>query len=172
MCCLRGAWRHTDIHRSSTRSRYRRNVRCCSPHDDSTGYVLPAACMSICGTGPRPPLAASCVPSTGRVASYGHTQEQRVITMQAAMSCLHGIIRICAGVACAAAPPRRRSRVRPACRRARIHAREQLCAVSMMCCVHTREQHVLLLLYDDAAWTGSLVSVCAYTHTSSCVLSP
>jgi len=42
----------------------------------------------------------------------------------------------------------------------------------MMCCVHTREQHVQLLLYDDAAWTGSLVSVCAYTHTSSCVLSP
>jgi hypothetical protein len=45
-------------------------------HDDTAGYVLPAACMSICGTGSRPPLAASCVLSTRRVASYGHTQEQ------------------------------------------------------------------------------------------------
>ena len=47
-------------------------------HDDTAGYVfaaLPAACTSTCGTGSRPPLEASCVLSTWRVASYGHTQE-------------------------------------------------------------------------------------------------
>ena len=51
-------------------------------HDDTAGYVLPAACMSICGTGSRPPLAASCVPSTWCVAAYGHVQEQHVPTRQ------------------------------------------------------------------------------------------
>ena len=76
------------------------------------------------------------------------------------------------GAACAAAPPRRRSRVRPACRRARIHACEQLCAVSMMCRVCIWVRRALLLLHDDAAGYVMLVAVCAYTHTSSCALSP
>ena len=76
------------------------------------------------------------------------------------------------GAACAAAPPRRRIRVRPACRRARIHACEQLCAVSMMCRVCIWVQHVLLLLHDDPAGYVLFVAVHAYTHASSCVLSP
>ena len=45
-------------------------------HDDTAGYVFaasPAACTSTCGTGSRPPPEASCVLSTWRVASYGHT---------------------------------------------------------------------------------------------------
>jgi len=85
------------------------------------------------------------------------------------------------GAACAAAPPRRHSRVRAACRRVRIHAYEQLCAVSLACCVYTWvqlvlrlpwEQLVLLLLHGDATGYFLFVAVHAYTHASSCVLSP
>ena len=47
-----------------------------------------------------------------------------------------------------------------------------LTRLSMMCCVYNWEQHMLLLLHDEAAWTGLLVAVCAYTHASSRVLSP
>ena len=105
-------------------------------------------------------------PGLARLSPCAHT------LMQAAVCCLHDVLRTYPGAACAAAPLRRRSLDWLACLRVRIHSYEQLCAVAMMCCVHNWEQHVQLLLYDDAAWTGVLVAVCAYTHTSSCVLSP
>ena len=80
------------------------------PGNTPPGVRADVTQKSIRGTGPRPPPAASCVLSAWRVSSYGHTQEQLVLTMQPAMSCLHGIRRTCAGVACTAAPPRRFSR--------------------------------------------------------------
>jgi len=56
-----------------------------------------------------------------------------------------------------------------------------LLVASLACCVHIYgcsvlllpgEQHVLLLLHDDVAGYVLLVAVHAYTHASSCVLSP
>ena len=42
----------------------------------------------------------------------------------------------------------------------------------MMCRVCIWVRRALLLLHDDAAGYVMLVAVCAYTHTSSCALSP
>jgi hypothetical protein len=69
----------------------------------------------IRGTGPRPLSGDSCVPSTWRAASHGHTQEQHMLTMQpaacAAATRQHGA----AGAACAVAPLQRCSRLCGAC---------------------------------------------------------
>ena len=52
------------------------------PGQHASGREALASREYICGTGPRPPLAASCVPSTWCVAAYGHVQEQHVPTRQ------------------------------------------------------------------------------------------
>ena len=94
-------------------------VRCCSSTTTQPG----ACCLSPCA----------------------HTR------IRAAVCCLLGVLCIymgaaCTatplGAACAAPPPRRRNRVLLVRRRARIHACEQLCVVSVMFCVHIWGQHV------------------------------
>ena len=65
MRCVRGAQESADV-----------------PGQHASGREALASRGYICGTGPRPPLAASCVPSTWCVAAYGHVQEQHVPTRQ------------------------------------------------------------------------------------------
>ena len=65
MRCVRGAKESADV-----------------PGQHASGREALASRGYICGTGPRPPLAASCVPSTWYVAAYGHVQEQHVPTRQ------------------------------------------------------------------------------------------
>ena len=89
--------------------------------------------------------------------------------MQAAVCCLHDVLRTYPGAACAAAPLRRRSLDWLACLRVRIHSYEQLCAVSMMCCVHNWEQHVLLLLMTTQPGTFCL-SPYAHMRAAACCL--
>ena len=55
MRCARGAKESADV-----------------PGQHASGREALASREYICGTGPRPPLAASCVPSTWCVAAYGH----------------------------------------------------------------------------------------------------
>ena len=77
--------------------------------------------------------------------------------MQAAVCCLHDVLRTYPGAACAAAPLRRRSLDWLACLRVRIHSYEQLCAVSMMCCVHIWDACVLFLTITlpGASWLSA-----------------
>ena len=114
-------------------------------------------------------------PGTSCLSSFTHTRTR------AAVCCLHDVPSMYLGAACAAAPPRRRSRVRDARRRVRIHAYEQLCAVALACCVCTGVQLalrrpwgqlVLLPLRGDATGYVLFVVVHVSMHASSCVLLP
>ena len=114
-------------------------------------------------------------PGTSCLSPCTHTR------MRAAVCCLHDVPSMYLGAACAAAPPRRRSRVRCVCRRVCMYSYEQLCAASLACRVYTGVQLVLrlpwgqlVLLLLRGYTTGYVlfVAVHAYTHASSCVLSP